>query len=439
MPDTEIDGVVVELLEIVIVTLAAPDAVGVNVTCSVADWVGVRTVPALMPLVVNAPVAPLIPEMVMLALPLFVSVEVSELLFPTFTLPKDSVVGLAPRTTVAAVPVPLREIAVGEVGTFVLNEMLPVALPAEAGAKTALKVMVAFGARVCATKPVTLKPVPVTVSDETTRLTVPVFLSVIVWELLVPSATFPKAALEGVSDMDGCAPAPVSAIVVGDERLLVIEMLPETLPAVLGAKTALKLIVAFGANVCAVKPVTLKPAPVTLSDETTRFALPVFFRAIACVALVPSVRLPKLTLDGVTEIPACVPVPVSATVVGLERLVEIEMLPETLPTLVGAKTALKVIVAFGATVCATKPATLRPVPVALADETTRLAVPVFFSVIACVALVPSATLPKLTLAGVTVIPDCAPDPLNTTVRVGFEALLATTRLPVAVAADGGAN
>ena len=61
MPDTEIDGVVVELLEIVIVALAAPDVVGVNVTCSVADWDGVRTVPALMPLVLNAPVAPLIP------------------------------------------------------------------------------------------------------------------------------------------------------------------------------------------------------------------------------------------------------------------------------------------------------------------------------------------------------------------------------------------
>jgi hypothetical protein len=98
VPDTEIDGVVVELLEIVIVALAAPDVVGVNVTCSVADWAGVRTVPALMPLVLNAPAAPLIPEMVMFELPLFVSVEVSELLPPKFTLPKLSVVGLAPRT-----------------------------------------------------------------------------------------------------------------------------------------------------------------------------------------------------------------------------------------------------------------------------------------------------------------------------------------------------
>lgn len=37
MPDTEIEGVVVELLAIVIVALAAPDVVGVNVMLSVAD------------------------------------------------------------------------------------------------------------------------------------------------------------------------------------------------------------------------------------------------------------------------------------------------------------------------------------------------------------------------------------------------------------------
>jgi hypothetical protein len=37
VPDTEIEGVVVELLLIVIVALAAPDVVGVNITLSVAD------------------------------------------------------------------------------------------------------------------------------------------------------------------------------------------------------------------------------------------------------------------------------------------------------------------------------------------------------------------------------------------------------------------
>jgi hypothetical protein len=343
VPDTEIDGVVVELLAIVIVAPAAPDVVGVNATLSAADWLGVRTVPALTPLVLKTPVAPLIREMVMFELPLFVSVVLSELLLPTFTLPKLSVVGLALRTEVAVVPVPLRLIAVGDPGTFVLNEMLPVTLPAEAGAKTALKVMLLFGVSVCAVNPVTLKPVPVAVSDETTKFTVPVFLMVIVCELFVPSATLPKLTLDGVTDIAGLAPVPVRAIAVGDVgRFVDTEMLPETAPGDVGANTALNVMLLFGVSVCAVKPVTLNPVPVTLSEETTKFALPVFFRVIACVPLVPSATLPKVTLDGVAEIPAAVPAP-------------------------------------------------------------------------------------------------APVPLNTIVRVGLEALLVTTRLPVAALADGGAN
>jgi hypothetical protein len=265
--------------------------------------------------------------------------------------------------------------------------------------------MVLFGVRVCAVKPVTLKPVPVALAEETTRFTTPVFFSVIVCELFEPSATLPNATLEGVTDIAGCAPVPVRAIVVGPERLVVTEMLPDTAPAVVGAKTTLKLIVLFGVSVCAVKPVTLKPVPVTLSDETTRFAVPVFFRVIACVEPVPSATLPKATLDGVAEIPGCVPVPVSAIVVGEPaRFVFTEMVPERLPPVVGAKTALNVMVLFGARVCAVKPVTLKPVPVTLSDETTRFAVPVFFRVIVCDEFEPSATLPKLTLEGVTEMP-----------------------------------
>jgi len=289
---------------VIVVALAAPDVVGVNVTLSVVDWFGVRVVPAPAPLVLNAPVAPLIPEIVIFELPLFFRVTPSELLLPTFTVPKLSVVGLAPRLNVAAVPVPLRPIAVGEPGTFVFSEMLPVTLPAEAGAKTALKAMVLFGVTVCAVKPVTLKPVPVTLSDETTKFAVPVFFSVMVCELFVPSATLPKLTLEGVTDMAGCVPVPLRAIVVAEPDALVdTEMLPEAAPVDVGAKTALNVMLVFGASVCATKPVTLKPVPVTFSDETTRFAVPVSFTVITCVALAPSTTLPKLTLEGVTETP----------------------------------------------------------------------------------------------------------------------------------------
>ena len=343
-----------------------------------------RIVPALTPLVLNPPVAPLIPEMVIFELPLFFRVTPSELLLPTFTLPKLRVVGVAPSEKVAAVPVPLRPIAVGDPGTFVLSEMLPVTLPAVVGAKTALNDMVLLGVTVCAEKPVTLKPAPVALWDETTRFTVPVFLTVIVCESFVPSTTLPKLTLEGVIDIAGSAPVPVSGIAVGEPgRFVDTEMLPETAPGDVGAKTALKLMLLPGASVCAVKFTTLNPVPVTLSDETTRFALPVFFKAIACVEPVPSVTVPKLTLGGVTDIAGCVPVPVTAIAVGdPERFVETEMLPETAPGVVGEKTALNVMLLFGVSVCATKPVTLKPVPVTFSDETTKFAVPVFFSVMA---------------------------------------------------------
>lgn len=129
------------------------------------------------------------------------------------------------------------------------TEMLPVTLPADVGAKAALNVMLPFGASVCAVNPVTLKPVPVTLSDETTRFTVPVFWSVIVCELFVPSTTLPKVTLDGVSDIAGCAPVPASEIVVGPERLVEIKMPPEALPALVGAKTASKLMLELGVKV----------------------------------------------------------------------------------------------------------------------------------------------------------------------------------------------
>lgn len=155
---------------------------------------------------------------------------------------------------------------------------------------------------------------------------------------------------------------------------------------------------------------------------------------------VPSTTFPKLTLEGVTEMPGCAPVPVKGIVVGVsERLVVTAMLPETLAVDVGVNVALKVMLLPEARVCAENPVTPNAVPVRLSDEIVRLAVPVFFSVIAWVAVVPSATVPKLTFEGATEMPACDPVPLRAMVSVGLEASLETTRLPLVVAADEGAN
>ncbi len=93
---------------------------------------------------------------------------------------------------------------------------------------------------------------------------------------------------------------PLRAIVAGDPgALLVMEMLPEALPATVGANVAISVVLSPGLRVIGtVNPLMLKPDPDALSVEIVRGPFPEFVRVILCVALLPTVTLPKLTLDG---------------------------------------------------------------------------------------------------------------------------------------------
>ena len=51
------------------------------------------------------------------------------------------------------------------------------------------------------------------------------------------------------------------------------------------------------------------PAPLELSCDMVRFAVPVFVTVTVCDFVCPSTRLPKLRLAGETLIPGCTPVP----------------------------------------------------------------------------------------------------------------------------------
>jgi hypothetical protein len=82
------------LLATDILALALPAVVGANETLSVAVWLGVSIVPALTPLALNSPVAPVTPEIVTSAFPLFVSVTFCEPLLPRVKLPKATLAGL---------------------------------------------------------------------------------------------------------------------------------------------------------------------------------------------------------------------------------------------------------------------------------------------------------------------------------------------------------
>jgi len=89
-----------------------------------------------------------------------------------------------------------------------------------------------------AVRPDMPNPVPVILACEIARAAVPVFESVTVWLAEVFTVRFPKLTAPGVRLIAGVAvatPVPVSPMVRGVLlALLVIEMLPEAAPVVVG-------------------------------------------------------------------------------------------------------------------------------------------------------------------------------------------------------------
>lgn len=164
-------------------------------------------------------------------------------------------------------------------------------------------------------------------------------------------------------------------------------------------------------------------------------------RLIVCEFLLPVATLPKLALDGVAAIAACVPVPLSGIVKGeLGELLVMEMLPLAAPGAEGANSALNGALCPAFSVSGVdRPLMLNSVPDALAAEIVTLAVPEFVRVMVADPVLPTRTPPRLTDEGELPSPGAAPVPVSATVSSEFEASLATEKLPLALPADCGAN
>lgn len=79
-----------------------------------------------------------------------------------------------------------------------------------------------------------------------------------------------------------------------------------------GAKIALNVVLPPAAMVVDVeRPVWLIPEPATVTCENVNVELPLFLRVTCAELLLPTATFPKLTLAGLDEICACVPVPLS--------------------------------------------------------------------------------------------------------------------------------
>jgi hypothetical protein len=97
MADKEmVAGEFVALLATATLPVTLPAAEGANVTFRGTDWLGVRVVPTERPVALNPVPETDTLETVTFEFPLFVSVALNELVFPTFTFPKLRLLGLAP-------------------------------------------------------------------------------------------------------------------------------------------------------------------------------------------------------------------------------------------------------------------------------------------------------------------------------------------------------
>ena len=187
------------LLDTDTLPLALPAVVGSNVTFSVAVWLGASTVPAFTPVAPNpVPVGVTLP-IVTFEFPLLVNVTLKVLLLPSCTLPKLKLVGPTPSNCVEPSPVPLNEMASGELGPLLTRETEPLTLEVDVGENATLRVVLPPAAIVAGTvSPLMLNPVPDTFAWEIATLAVPLFFRLIVCVLVLPMATLPKLTLAGV-------------------------------------------------------------------------------------------------------------------------------------------------------------------------------------------------------------------------------------------------
>jgi hypothetical protein len=208
----------------------------------------------------------------------------------------------------------------GEPGAVLAIEMLPLAAPALVGPNVTVNVAVCPGTSVCGESVLMLNPAPLALAPLIERLAVPEFVSVTFTVAVFPTKTPPKLMLEGFALSVACVPVPLNEITSGEfVAVELIVMLPETVPAALGANAAVRVAVAPAAIVCPpLIPLELKPAPADVTLLIVIVEFPEFVNVMVCGLLLPTTTLPKSKLPGLAPkvLPAATALPVMVKVCG---------------------------------------------------------------------------------------------------------------------------
>jgi hypothetical protein len=282
-----------------IVPLALPGAWGANVTLKVRLCPAFRVVGKLRPLVLNPAPVRVAAETLILDPPELVIVSDRDRPLPTCTLPKLMLAGLTARVP-AVTPVPERTMFSKVFEASLVMATPPVTLPAEFGAKAAVKAVLWPTAKVTGRlRPVTVKPVPLAEVRETVTVELLPLVSVMVCVWVLPTWTLPKLTLAGLAPSDPTArPDPASGT-FSVATLLPNAIFPLKFPVVAGVKVAVNAALCPGESVRGrVKPLTLNPAPVVIACDTVTLVPAEFVMVPFWLCVLPTVTLPKLRLTG---------------------------------------------------------------------------------------------------------------------------------------------
>jgi hypothetical protein len=140
--------------------------------------------------------------------PLFVSVTVCVLVCPTTTLLKFKDAGEI--ESAGCMPVPLSAIDSGEFEASLVTVSVPFAAPRAVGANcTCTVVLCPTGTEGEGLPPITVKPVPVISADAMFTAAVPVFVTVTLCVVVLPTFTFPNATVAELGDKIPACGSPV--------------------------------------------------------------------------------------------------------------------------------------------------------------------------------------------------------------------------------------
>jgi hypothetical protein len=288
-------------------------------------------------------------------LPVFVIVSVCVDEVPVLTFPKLKLFELRLRVSVAATPVPVSATVAGDPGALLVMVRLPLALAADVGENCALNVLACPGFKVSGrVNPVVLNTLPATLTCETVNAAVPVLLSWMVWESVVPTTTLPKLKLAGVMLNAACTPVPVTGMTALAPWVFETVTFPLTFSLLVGLNFTVIDVACEGVKVTGVViPETLTSFAFTVTWEIVRLLFPVFVMLTLCEPELPAVTFPKARLDGLGVIVtvAATPVPVKETVAGDPgALLEILTVPGSEPAVVGENCAVTLVLCPAATV-----------------------------------------------------------------------------------------